>query len=47
MLNEVKESPVVVASVSGHDVKVLLDYYAHGDDIAQRRMMDASDDFNA
>mgnify|MGYP000847634571 CR=1 FL=1 len=47
MLNEVKESPVVVASVSGHDVKVLLDYYAHADNTAQRRMMDASDDFNA
>ena len=47
MLNEVKESPVVVASVSGHDVKVLLDYYAHPDNTAQRRMMEASDDFNA
>jgi integrase len=47
MLNEVKESPVVVASVSGHDVKVLLDYYAHPNNTAQRRMMDASDDFNA
>jgi len=47
MLNEVRESPVVVASVSGHDVKVLLDYYAHPDNTAQRRMMDASDGFNA
>jgi integrase len=47
MLNEVKESPVIVAAVSGHDVKVLLDYYAHPDDSAKRRMMDASEEFNA
>jgi hypothetical protein len=47
MLNEVKESPVIVAAVSGHDVKVLLDYYAHPDDSSKRRMMDASEDFNA